>query len=66
MLKCEELTDNHKLLDEWDCEKNGDLRLEDCNDDPRRYVWWKCALGIAGRPGSATERVVRTALMIVL
>ena len=45
MLKCEELTDNPKLLDEWDYEKNRDVRLEDCNDDPRRYVWWKCASG---------------------
>ena len=45
MIKCEKLTDNPKLLDEWDYEKNGDLRPEDCTDDPRRYVWWKCASG---------------------
>jgi hypothetical protein len=45
MLKCEKLTDNPKLLDEWDYEKNGDLRPEDCTDDLRRYVWWKCASG---------------------
>jgi len=45
MLKCGKLTDNPKLLDEWDYEKNGELHPEDCAGDPRRYVWWKCASG---------------------
>lgn len=42
---CEMLKENPKLMEEWDCEKNGDLRLEDCINSPRRFVWWKCASG---------------------
>ena len=39
------LTENPKLLAEWDYEKNGELRPEDCESDHRRFVWWKCASG---------------------
>lgn len=45
MLKCEKLADNPKLWDEWNYENNRDLHPEDCTDDLRRYVWWKCASG---------------------
>jgi hypothetical protein len=45
MIKHVELTENPKLMAEWDCEKNGDLRPADCADDARRFVWWKCASG---------------------
>lgn len=29
------------LLEEWDYEKNGDLKPEDCLDGGTKYVWWK-------------------------
>ena len=43
MPKNENLTENYKLMEEWDYEKNGDLSPKDCNDDHQRFVWWKCA-----------------------
>ena len=45
MIKRENLTENPKLLAEWDYVKNEDLRPEDCANDPKRFVWWICAYG---------------------
>ena len=41
----EKLADNPRLLTEWDYEKNGGLRPEDCEGNLQRFVWWKCASG---------------------
>lgn len=32
------------LLEEWDYEKNGDLKPEDCLDGGTKYAWWKRTL----------------------
>ena len=45
MLENGSITENPKLVEEWDYEKDGGLHPEDCADDPRRFVWWKCASG---------------------
>lgn len=36
---------NPELLQEWDYEKNKDIRPEDCNYLSNRKVWWKCSQG---------------------
>ena len=36
---------NPELLQEWDYEKNTDIRPGDCNYLSNRKVWWKCSQG---------------------
>jgi translation initiation factor IF-1 len=45
MLKSENIIDDPKLMSEWDYEKNGDLRPEDCVNEHDRFVWWRCTYG---------------------
>ena len=37
------VTTHPELADEWDYEKNGDLRPEDITAHSGRRVWWKCS-----------------------
>ena len=34
---------NKKLLNEWNYEKNGDLKPENCTEGSSKSVWWKCS-----------------------
>jgi hypothetical protein len=36
---------NPKLVKEWDYEKNGSLRPEDCTGGSNKIVWWLCSKG---------------------
>ena len=38
-------TINHKLVSEWNYEKNGDLKPEDFTAGSEKKVWWKCNKG---------------------
>lgn len=38
-------TVNPELTKEWDYDRNGDLRPEDCTANSGRKVWWKCKNG---------------------
>lgn len=45
-MKREKFTiENPALAQEWDYEKNGDLRPEDFTGGANKYVWWRCNLG---------------------
>jgi hypothetical protein len=44
-MKHEELTENPKLMAEWDYEKNGNLRPGELTLDYSRFIWWKCVSG---------------------
>ena len=35
---------NHKLAEEWDYEKNGDLKPSDVFSHATKHVWWKCPI----------------------
>lgn len=39
------ITTNPELLEEWDYEKNGDLKPSDFKSGSNKKVWWKCELG---------------------
>ena len=34
-----------EVAEEWDYEKNGDLRPEDVTAQSNRYIWWRCKRG---------------------
>lgn len=39
------VTINPKLANEWNCDKNGDLKPEDYTSGSGKKVWWKCEKG---------------------
>ena len=49
------LKNNPELAKEWHPTKNGSLEPTDLTLGSNKKVWWVCAKGMNGRPGSTIE-----------